>query len=309
MQRLWGAWRPAAVALQGWQAARARRGGCPYPLHTPWLPVASPPARPSLLQEERIIFITTVLSRPESLPPVARPGAGGAGHAAAGGAAGVSADGGSELADVHLGFWCAPVPAAMQRHASAGVRFPASTHPLPPPARCPRRTRRRNPKRFNVAVTRAKALLVVVGQPAVLLEDASWRELLLHCFSQGAYRGAGADAIRQRFRLEPGAAAALPDLPPGAGAAGAAGGADEAGDEELQRAIGQLAELALLGAGRADEMFPQTLEVRGRGATKCGWVGGRLGSGGRDPYSPCCLLLSPCCLPGNVCGVAGRGAV
>jgi superfamily I DNA and/or RNA helicase len=36
----------------------------------------------------------------------------------------------------------------------------------------------RNPKRFNVAVTRAKALLVVAGHPAVLLEDASWRELL-----------------------------------------------------------------------------------------------------------------------------------
>ena len=28
----------------------------------------------------------------------------------------------------------------------------------------------RNPKRFNVAVTRAKALLVVVGHPVVLME-------------------------------------------------------------------------------------------------------------------------------------------
>jgi putative helicase MOV10L1 len=198
-------------------------------------------------QEERIIFISTVLSRPESLPPARPPaassastgagsgpggdGAGSLGAAAAASAAASQAGAG----DVHLGFW-------------------------------------RNPKRFNVAVTRAKALLVVAGHPAVLLEDASWRELLRqastvcrcrccasavhlsfravtmmearcrlclpasdcprcaaavhcwsscrHCFSQGAYRGAGSDAILERFRIDAGAAAgALPELP----AAGAGG--------------------------------------------------------------------------------------
>lgn len=36
----------------------------------------------------------------------------------------------------------------------------------------------RNPKRFNVAITRARAVLVVVGHPLVLLQDANWRELL-----------------------------------------------------------------------------------------------------------------------------------
>ena len=108
-------------------------------------------------QEERIIFISTVLSRPESLPPARPPaassastgagsgpggdGAGSLGAAAAAAAAASAAASQAEAGDVHLGFW-------------------------------------RNPKRFNVAVTRAKALLVVAGHPAVLLEDASWRELL-----------------------------------------------------------------------------------------------------------------------------------
>ena len=38
-----------------------------------------------------------------------------------------------------------------------------------------------NPKRFNVAITRAKALLVVVGSPAVLMRDANWSQLLRYC--------------------------------------------------------------------------------------------------------------------------------
>ncbi len=61
-------------------------------------------------QEERVIFISTTLSRPESLPPP------------------VASD-----ADAQIGFF-------------------------------------RNPRRFNVAITRAKALLVVVGHPVVLLQ-------------------------------------------------------------------------------------------------------------------------------------------
>lgn len=37
-----------------------------------------------------------------------------------------------------------------------------------------------------------------------------------YCFSNGAYRGAGSDSLRQRFRVDVGAAAgALPDLPAG----------------------------------------------------------------------------------------------
>ena len=69
-------------------------------------------------QEERIIFISTVLSRPESLP---------------GGAALEAICPGMGAAPPDIGFW-------------------------------------RNPKRFNVAITRAKALLVVVGHPVVLMQ-------------------------------------------------------------------------------------------------------------------------------------------
>mmetsp|Transcript_8990 Transcript_8990/g.19499 ORF Transcript_8990/g.19499 Transcript_8990/m.19499 type:complete len:748 (-) Transcript_8990:97-2340(-) len=46
-----------------------------------------------------------------------------------------------------------------------------------------------NPKRFNVATTRACALLIVVGNPAVLKLDPNWRALLELCLDKGAYTG------------------------------------------------------------------------------------------------------------------------
>jgi len=46
-----------------------------------------------------------------------------------------------------------------------------------------------NPKRFNVAVTRAKALLVVVGNPRILCLDPSWKELITFTKSAGGYKG------------------------------------------------------------------------------------------------------------------------
>ena len=47
----------------------------------------------------------------------------------------------------------------------------------------------RNPKRFNVAVTRAKALLVVVGNPDVLSSDPCWGKHLQRCRDLFAYKG------------------------------------------------------------------------------------------------------------------------
>jgi superfamily I DNA and/or RNA helicase len=46
-----------------------------------------------------------------------------------------------------------------------------------------------NPKRFNVAVTRAKALLIVVGNPNVLVRDGCWGALLRSCVQRGGYTG------------------------------------------------------------------------------------------------------------------------
>jgi helicase MOV-10 len=46
-----------------------------------------------------------------------------------------------------------------------------------------------NPKRFNVAITRAKSLLIVVGDPVALASDRHWRALLRHLVQLKAYAG------------------------------------------------------------------------------------------------------------------------
>ncbi|NWT59640.1 SDE3 helicase, partial [Erythrocercus mccallii] len=47
----------------------------------------------------------------------------------------------------------------------------------------------KNPKRLNVAITRAKALLIVVGNPKVLSKDPHWHRFLRYCKEQGGYTG------------------------------------------------------------------------------------------------------------------------
>lgn len=44
-------------------------------------------------------------------------------------------------------------------------------------------------QRFNVAVTRAQALLVVIGNPRLLCRDQYWRCLLEYCILNGSYQG------------------------------------------------------------------------------------------------------------------------
>ncbi|NXC35011.1 SDE3 helicase, partial [Campylorhamphus procurvoides] len=47
----------------------------------------------------------------------------------------------------------------------------------------------KNPKRLNVALTRAKALLIVVGNPTVLSKDEHWCRFLRYCKGEGGYTG------------------------------------------------------------------------------------------------------------------------
>uniref|UniRef100_A0A6J0SIU3 RNA helicase n=1 Tax=Pogona vitticeps TaxID=103695 RepID=A0A6J0SIU3_9SAUR len=47
----------------------------------------------------------------------------------------------------------------------------------------------KNPKRFNVAITRAKALLIIIGNPRTLAKDLHWGEFLKYCRKNNAYRG------------------------------------------------------------------------------------------------------------------------
>merc|ERR1711988_1204171 len=46
-----------------------------------------------------------------------------------------------------------------------------------------------NPKRFNVAITRAKALMVVVGNPYLLCMDKWWKDLLKYIVENRCYKG------------------------------------------------------------------------------------------------------------------------
>lgn len=46
-----------------------------------------------------------------------------------------------------------------------------------------------NPRRFNVAVTRARSLLVVIGNPHIICKDPYWNKLLWYCADNGSYKG------------------------------------------------------------------------------------------------------------------------
>ncbi|XP_051125299.1 probable RNA helicase SDE3 [Andrographis paniculata] len=46
-----------------------------------------------------------------------------------------------------------------------------------------------NPRRFNVSVTRAKSMLIVIGNPHILCKDPNWNELLWYCVDNNSYKG------------------------------------------------------------------------------------------------------------------------
>lgn len=46
-----------------------------------------------------------------------------------------------------------------------------------------------NPKRFNVAMTRARSLLIIVGNPHIIAKDWHWDQMLCHCVDNSSYKG------------------------------------------------------------------------------------------------------------------------
>ncbi|KAG9485559.1 hypothetical protein GDO78_008567, partial [Eleutherodactylus coqui] len=51
----------------------------------------------------------------------------------------------------------------------------------------------KNPKRFNVSITRAKALLIMVGNALILRKDPNWSRFLQFCSDKGGYRSSQGD--------------------------------------------------------------------------------------------------------------------
>ena len=136
---------------------------------------------------------------------------------------------------------------------------PGAPPPPPPPPTPPALL---DWRRFNVAVTRARRLLVVVGDPVALACAPAWAELMRHAAARGAFLGAGADSLgavveRGGGGGGRGGGAGWQEEGPREGGGqqrrggGTGGAAGEADDQGLGAAMARIARLALLGAGTA----------------------------------------------------------
>ncbi|KAL8171139.1 hypothetical protein V2J09_022943 [Rumex salicifolius] len=54
-----------------------------------------------------------------------------------------------------------------------------------------------NPKRFNVAMTRARSLLIIVGNPHIIKKDWHWNQMLCHCTDNSSYQGCAPPVKKQ----------------------------------------------------------------------------------------------------------------
>ena len=114
-----------------------------------------------------------------------------------------------------------------------------------------------NPRRFNVAISRAKALNIVIGHPLVLIQNPLWNELLRECVSRDAYRGSGSEYLPAWARAGPKYASSNDaDL----GFTDGTVTEDLRDFEDIASAIAKTAELSLLGIGGADNL-PDAADV------------------------------------------------
>lgn len=90
-----------------------------------------------------------------------------------------------------------------------------------------------NPNRFNVAITRAKALLVAIGNPTALAQDSNWKTFIRHCYARSSVFGARSAEIDS-----------------------ACNEVDEGGEEAILSAISQIAALGPGTANMVDDFDP-----------------------------------------------------
>lgn len=60
-----------------------------------------------------------------------------------------------------------------------------------------------SPKRFNVATSRAKQLMIVIGNPNVLYRDFYWQHLVEYCCQNGSYSGCPFDLPAKVEQVDP----------------------------------------------------------------------------------------------------------
>ncbi|RXW19457.1 hypothetical protein EST38_g6387 [Candolleomyces aberdarensis] len=92
-----------------------------------------------------------------------------------------------------------------------------------------------NSRRMNVAITRAQALLIVIGNPVVLSLDPLWRQFMNYIHSKGGWRGKQIDWDPYES-LAPGPDGTMPDL---------AGRRRTQAEEEMEENIARIKSLIL----------------------------------------------------------------
>ncbi|KAL2650062.1 hypothetical protein R1flu_018190 [Riccia fluitans] len=112
-----------------------------------------------------------------------------------------------------------------------------------------------NAKRFNVAITRAQAMLVVVGHPLVLAQDENWSELLRYCLARDAFRGFGSEYVPSFMPFDSSAS-----IDTSGSEQDDTDSNNPLEDLEIAKAIEKIAELSLLGMGDIDKLYPGDLD-------------------------------------------------